>query len=297
MVDLTEFEWDLDGLMLEEANGFFVVDTDGLEDTADLERDRTEGASDGGPTGHQRLSDRLVVVTFAFHSDTTEAQKDALRVRMSPAANRLAKRTFRWKHRDSDTPTKRVDYIPAPGRSLRIPGDYDALANGFTRDGVLRLQVDDPVIYSDSWWDGDSWVEGAQEIDVAEATPGSATEFEFENVGSLATVSPAPPGSTLGTYQFSITAGAGGCTWPFLRNVDHMEEFVYLAEELGDSGVFSVSWDRVARRNVTVRYAEVKGPDGSPIPNWPVIRPGTNTFEMGCTEGSVTGTFEFRSTW
>lgn len=295
MPELGPLEWDLDGLALGYGTPYAVLDTEGLEDSADVALTATDNHGDGQTPGHARMTDRLVSITLGFHSaETLEEDKDALRAVLSLPVNRYASKVLRWRHRPgeetveaAESLTKRVHWRPASGRPLRIPGNYDHLVHGFADAVQIRLQVDDPVIYSDA----------LTEVEVAEATPGSATEFEVTNAGSLAAVSCAPPGSTLGAYQFALTAGDAGCTWPFLRNVDHEDEFVYLAEELGADAVFSVSWDRVARRNTTVRWSQVKGPNTSPIPYWPVIRPGVNTFEFGCTAGSVTGTFEYRSTW
>lgn len=291
MTELNAYEWELDGLLLDATNGFGVISTSGLEDGADVSLDQTQRWSDGTSTGNMRLTDRLVTLTLGITADTTEAQKDALRTVMSPKANRLAKRTLRFRHRagteGSPTLTRRVDYVPAAGKAITVPGDRAHLTYGWSDAITLRLQVDDPYIYSDAY----------ETTSVTTATPGSPTEIDVTNEGTTTAVVGAPPGTSLGVYQWSITAGGSGCTWPFVRNKDFPGEFWYLAEDIGTGGVISVSWERLTRRNTTVRYATVKGPDGCPIPIWPALRPGLNTLEFGCFSGSITGTFYHRSTW
>lgn len=296
MTALSPRQWEVDGLLLGDGTPFAVLETSGLEDSADAEQSSSPNWGDGQAGGVVRLTDRASTITIGFHdAETDEADKDALRAVASPRTNRQSDRLLRWRHNGD---AKRANYQPAPGRSLVIPGDYRHLVHGFSDGVTLRLQHHDPYVYSDGYTDGeDVWHDGPLETEVAEATPGDATDIEVTNLGSVAANSPAPPGSTLGTYQWTITAGDAGCTWPFVMNVDFPGEYWMLAEELGADAVASASWSRQSRRNTTVRYAEVRGPDGSPIPSWLCLRPGVNNIRFGCFAGSITATFEHRSTW
>lgn len=282
MAELATRTHDLDGLLLA-SNGFTVIETDGLEDSADLERDEQDATGDGTFGGVQRLADRLVVLTLGYHSDTTEAQKDALRAKASPRVNRQSKRLFRWRHNGV---TKRVEYTPASGRSLAMGGDMVAINYGFAKGNTLRLQVDDPVIYADT----------PTVLSFSTAGPGLSSDYDtVTNAGSLTAVSRGS--SSLGALSWTITAGPSGCTWPFFQHVDHLEEFWMLQEALEPGDVVTVAPDRIVRVNGARRHATVKGGDGRPMPLWPAMRPGDNSVRFGSFAGSIDATLTFRSTW
>lgn len=298
MSEMAPLTFELDGLAITAANGLAVLDSSGFEDGADITQDMSENWGDGQSPGLVRVTDRAPSLTIGFHDSTTEAQKDALRAVMSPRTNRTSPRVVRWRGRDG-TVQRRMHYQPAPGRALSIPGDYNHLVYGYADAVTARLHCADGTVYSDGYYDDeDVWVDGPMETEIPETDAGDASDIEIVNEGSLATTRGAPPGSTLGTMQWSITAGPSGCTRPFVMHGDYPHEFWMLDEGLGPDAVVSVSWDRLTRRNTTVRYAEAVGPDGCPIPIWPALRPGSNTITVGCLTGSLAGgTFYHRSTW
>lgn len=278
MTELDPYQWEVDGFNLGDA-GVGIVNTEGVEDSADLETASTDRWGDGSHSGQQRLTSRLVTLTLAVSPDTDPDAEKALRIASAPLTDRFSRRLARFRHRTTDL-TRRFLYEPAPGRPLSIPGDFNYLRYRHADNIVVRLKARDPILYADTPT-VTAFVDGATHTIVNDGTIGA------QSVSS----------ALLGAMSWSITAGGGGCVRPYVQHADFPGEMWLLNETLAAGATVTVDPARVTRIGVSVRRSTPVGPGASPIPRWPVLRPGDNDITMDCDSGSFTANLTTRSTW
>jgi hypothetical protein len=281
VAELSENQWEVDGLMLGDGTPYIVLGNDGLEDAADIEASMSDRQGDGVSVNRLRLRDRAPQFELGMRNPTEE-MKDALRAVATRKADGVTPRLLRYRHRGV---TKRMEYRPASGKALSMPGTYEHLQDGHV-EATLRLHCADPVIYSDALEE--------ETFGVISGGSGGEEGIVATNIGSLTATSAGS--ATLGTWSLSISSPFG-CVNPYLRHDDFPGEVWQLAESFPPGGTGSIGYNRVTVRGGVVRSAGVKGPDGCPIPVWPCLRPGDNNLVMGCVSGSFTATFRYRSTW
>ncbi|WCO67869.1 hypothetical protein PO878_03915 [Iamia majanohamensis] len=276
MAELNEFEWELDGLLMGDGTPYPVISAEGLEDLADTATEGMDRSDNGRTSGQSRMRDRAVTITLGPNY-WSAAEKNALKAAVSPSVDGVTPKLLRW--RPEGEPTKRALVKPR-GKPLDLPGDLSEWVYKSPR-AFVNLTAPDPVVYSDATT--------ATAFEVA-GTSGGADTVAVVNAGSLAATSP-------GCMTWTITAGASGCVWPYLRHSPNANEQWLLSESLTAGQVVTVTTGRVTYLGLTLKLATVKGPSGSPIPFWPVLRPGSNNIVMGCLDGGFTATLTHRSTW
>jgi hypothetical protein len=274
VAELNEFEWELGGSLLGAA--FVMKETSGLEDDPTIGGDATERGVDGVVPGPLRRTDRVVTLRVGVRFTTVEATEDAIdavRALVAPLADRTATRALRWRHRGV---TKVLQYLPAKGEALEVPGNWEALVVDYVTC-TARLWCPNPDIYSD-----------AVTSTAVSGSSGSPVVVELTNAGTFTALAP-------GSFTWSITAG--GCTGLFVEHVDFPGERWELAESVGAGDVVTVDAARITRVDGVRRSSTVKGAAVSPVPTWPALRPGANDVRVGCSAGSFSGSLSHRSTW
>lgn len=159
--------------------------------------------------------------------------------------------------------------------------DTQAVGLGDYRADLMWI-ADDPVIFSD---------ELHQEAygGVGDGGPVAYKDISFTNAGLSATTSPR-------AWTWRLTAH-GTTTDPYITNQDHPDESVRFVGLTMTSGqVLEVYDDRTAM--VGDRHVEgLIRSRGYRYPNWPVQRPGSNTWRVGAISGTVSGLIRHRDTW
>lgn len=274
MAELNEMEWELDGLLMGHGTTYKVVTHSGLEDSPTYEASAMDRTGDGQAGQRTFLRDRAVSLTLELASPSN-SQRDALRQAVHAPADRTTGKVLRWRH--PGEVTKRVTVQPT-GEPLSMPGDATNLMHNMPTAKV-NLVATDPVIYADA--------EVTTSFTVASAVTHGQT---VTNAGTLTALSP-------GSMWWQLTAAAGGCTNPFLRLSAFTDETWRYVGTLAEADVVTVGYDRVTRKALVIQSANVRGPDSSPVPVWPALRPGAQTVQMGCSTGGFTATLKHRSTW
>ena len=116
-------------------------------------------------------------------------------------------------------------------------------------------------------------------------TPVAYADLTVANAGNLAS----PSGRQ---WTLSITAH-GTVTGPYVRITAHDEAVSWPALTLTDGQTLTVD----AQRRSWVGALRVDGLIGDDFPNWPILRPGSQTVRVGATTGTVSGSFVSRSSW
>jgi len=240
------FEWELGGLRW---NAVHEDGDEGLDDIAETEDDAADAGLDGITGGRQRLTARPITINRWFappDADGDEAARavelaaelDALKVVMSPLADRSALRLLRWRRRGE--PAKRIAVKPATGKPLTIPGDRRKLLNDRARV-VMRLTAPDPVILSDEYH---------------QVTFTAGQTHTIVNAGTFEAVQPI---AWWLTSEVPVT----------IEHLDFTDEWIRFP-------VGPVTVGRDLSIDAPNAYGLCFGRDSDPFPLWPILRPGAN---------------------
>lgn len=243
---LEMFEWELGGLRF---NALHEDGDEGLDDLAETEDDASDAALDGITGGRQRLTARPITINRMYEPGNTggdelaraealAAELDALRIVMSPLADRSATRLLRWRRRGEVA--KRIAVRPATGKPLTVPGDRRKLLNDKARV-VMRLTAPDPVILSDEFHT---------------VTFSAGQTREIVNAGTFEAVQP---------LAWWLSADVPVT----IEHLDYPDEWIRFPHA-------PVTVSRHLEIDAPSSYGLCFGRDSDPFPLAPILRPGIN---------------------
>lgn len=259
---------------------------------ADMPGRRTELAdrlADGAVGGSQHLSARELAVPLATRSlEVLQRLTGVMGPRPNPDDTlALHMRGLGYEAPDDAPEDANVRTIWVRPERMAYQVDTEAVGGRMWRIDAAWIATD-PAIYSfvehEHRWGVGSATDGMG------TTPGASFQFPATNAG-MATV------ATGRALSLRITCH-GPVVNPYIRVVDagRSGEIVTFHRSFTSGQVIETDVrlvPRVGSQSLTGRARS----GSSPFVSWPRLRPGTQTIEVGCASGAISGRFRHRDAW